>query len=363
VPQPIEVKLFSDDVTQLDATARKVAAQLAKIPGVVGVRNGINPAGDALEVHVDPVKAALLGLDPKSVADQVSAAVSGTVAAELPQGPKMVAVRVWVPPHDRAEIEQLTALPISDGRGHVFPLSRVATVIPQHGQPEIDHENLKRMLAVTARISGRDLGSTMRDVKKMLDARGELPAGMYYELGGLYQQQQIAFHGLTIVLLTAIALVFTLLLFLYESFRAAIVVMIQPLLAICGVFIGLWVTGTELDISSMMGMTMIVGIVTELSIFYFSELAEIQAESVRSEQPLRFREALLQAGRNRTRAILMSTIAAILTLSPLALALGRGAQMQQPLAIAIIAGMFVAVPLVLVVMPVLYSLAMRGKAS
>ena len=359
VPQPIEVKLFSDDDAQLDATARKIAALLAKIPGVVGVRNGINPAGDALEVHVDPVKAALLGLDPKSVADQVSAAVSGTVAAELPQGPKMVAVRVWVPPHDRAEIEQLTALPISDGRGHVFPLSRVATVTPQHGQPEIDHENLKRMLAVTARISGRDLGSTMRDVKKMLDARGELPGGMYYELGGLYQQQQIAFHGLTIVLLTAIALVFTLLLFLYESFRAAIVVMIQPLLAICGVFIGLWATGTELDISSMMGMTMIVGIVTELSIFYFSELAEIQTESARSGPPLRLREALLQAGRNRTRAILMSTIAAILTLSPLALALGRGAQMQQPLAIAIIAGMFVAVPLVLVVMPVLYSLAVR----
>jgi len=359
VPQPIEVKLFSDDDAQLDATARKIAALLAKIPGVVGVRNGINPAGDALEVHVDPVKAALLGLDPKSVADQVSAAVSGTVAAELPQGPKMVAVRVWVPPHDRAEIEQLTALPISDGHGHVFPLSRVATVTPQHGQPEIDHENLKRMLAVTARISGRDLGSTMRDVKKTLDARGELPVGMYYELGGLYQQQQIAFHGLTIVLLTAIALVFTLLLFLYESFRAAIVVMIQPLLAICGVFIGLWATGTELDISSMMGMTMIVGIVTELSIFYFSELAEIQTESARSGPPLRLREALLQAGRNRTRAILMSTIAAILTLSPLALALGRGAQMQQPLAIAIIAGMFVAVPLVLVVMPVLYSLAVR----
>ncbi|HET7222178.1 MAG TPA: efflux RND transporter permease subunit, partial [Rhodanobacteraceae bacterium] len=214
VPQPIEVKLFSDDVTQLDATAKKVAAQLAKIPGVVGVLNGINPAGDALEVQVDPVKAALLGLDPKSVADQVSAAVAGSIAAELPQGPKMVGVRVWVPPHERAEVEQLAALPISDGHGHVFPLSRIATLGVQTGQPEIDHENLKRMLAVTARISGRDLGSTMRDVKKILDKRGELSPGMYYELGGLYQQQQIAFHGLTIVLLTAIALVFTLLLFL-----------------------------------------------------------------------------------------------------------------------------------------------------
>ncbi|HEX7370352.1 MAG TPA: efflux RND transporter permease subunit [Rhodanobacteraceae bacterium] len=360
VPEPIAVKLFSDNVDQLDATAKKVAAQLGKIKGVVSVRNGINPAGDGLEVKVDPVKAALLGLDPQSVANQVATAMAGTVAAELPQGPKMVAVRVWIPPDQRAQIEQLAALPISGGHGNVFPLSRVASISEQRGQPEIDHENLKRMLSVTARIAGRDLGSTMGDVKKILSQRGELPPGMYYELGGLYQQQQIAFHGLTIVMLTAIALVFTLLLFLYESFRAAIVVLVQPLLAICGVFIGLWVTGTELDISSMMGMTMIVGIVTELSIFFFSELAEIQGQATDADPPP-LREALLLAGRNRTRAILMSTIAAVLTLAPLALAIGRGSQMQQPLAIAIIAGMITAVPLVLVVMPTLYSVLMRRK--
>ncbi len=363
VPQPIEVKLFSDNVAQLDANAKKVAGQLKKIPGIVSVRDGIKPAGDALEVHVDPVKAALLGLDPKSVADQVSAAVAGSVAAELPQGPKMVAVRVWVPPGDRAEIEQLAALPISDGHGNVYPLSRVATLTRQSGQPEIDHENLKRMLAVTARIAGRDLGSTMIEVKRLLAARGELPPGMYYELGGLYRQQQIAFRGLSIVLLTAFALVFALLLFLYESFRAALVVLAQPLLAICGVFIGLWITGTELDISSMMGMTMIVGIVTELSIFYFSELAEIQDQAARDGQHPTLRESLLQAGHNRMRAILMSTIAAVLTLAPLALAIGRGAQMQQPLAIAIIAGMLVAVPLVLVAMPVLYHLMHRKRGA
>ncbi|HET7301401.1 MAG TPA: efflux RND transporter permease subunit, partial [Oleiagrimonas sp.] len=264
VPEPIEVKLFSDNVDELNATAKKVAAQLDSIPGVVSVRDGINPAGDALEVHVNPAKAALLGLSPQSVAQQVAAAATGTIAAQLPYGPKMIDVRIWVRPHDRARIEQLAALPISDGHGHVYPLSHIATIAQQRGQPEIDHENLKRMVAVTARISGRDLGSTMADVKQVLAAHGELPRGMYHELGGLYVQQQIAFRGLTIVLATAIALVFTLLLFLYESFRAAIVVLVQPLLAICGVFIGLWVTGTELDISSMMGMTMIVGIVTEL---------------------------------------------------------------------------------------------------
>ncbi|TAN04642.1 MAG: efflux RND transporter permease subunit [Rhodanobacteraceae bacterium] len=362
-PQPIVVKLFSDNVGELDATAKKVAAQLLKVRGVASTRDGINPAGDALEVHVDPVKAAMLGLDPKSVANQVAAAVAGTVAAELPQGPKMVGVRVWVPPGGRAQIQQLEALPISDGHGHVFPLSRLATITPQHGQPEIDHENLKRMVAVTGRIAGRDLGSTMRDVQKVLAARGELPTGMYYELGGLYQQQQIAFHGMTIVLIAAIALVFTLLLFLYESFRTAIVILIQPLLAMCGVFIGLWVTGTELDISSMMGMTMIVGIVTELAIFYFSEFADLERATTRAGQPFRVREALLEAGHGRMRAIFMSAIAMVLTLLPLALALGRGAQMQQPLAIAIIAGMLTGAPLVLVVMPVLYSLTTRRQGA
>ncbi|HET7558025.1 MAG TPA: efflux RND transporter permease subunit [Rhodanobacteraceae bacterium] len=375
VPQPIEVKLYADDPAVLDATAKKVAAQLGRIQGVVGVLDGINPAGDALEVQVDPAKAALAGVDPQGVADQVSAAAAGTVAAELPQGPKMVGVRVWLPPSSRARIEQLEQLPISDGNGHVFPLSRVATLHVQHGQPEIDRENLKRMVAVTGRISGRDLGSTVADVKKILDARGELPAGMYYQLGGLYQQQQQAFHGLELVLLAAIALVFTLLLFIYESFRVAISVLLMPLLAICAVFIGLWITGIELNISAMMGMTMIVGIVTEIAIFYFSEFAELRAGDELNAQIAReggrgesrdergsLHDALVQAGRNRMRPILMSTIAAILTLTPLALAIGQGSQMQQPLAIAIIAGMLVQVPLVLLVMPALYaSLAGRDR--
>ncbi|MGA9423226.1 MAG: efflux RND transporter permease subunit, partial [Rhodanobacteraceae bacterium] len=161
------------------------------------------------------------------------------------------------------------------------------------------------------------------------------------------------FKGLTIVLVAAIALVFALLLFLYESFRIALVVMAMPLLAICAVFIGLWITGTELNISAMMGMTMIVGIVTEIAIFYFSEFEDLRADQSQHG-------ALLEAGHNRMRPILMSTIAAILTLAPLALAIGRGSQMQQPLAIAIIAGMLVQVPLVLLVMPALYELAVPG---
>lgn len=352
VPQPIEIQLYGDDPAQLSATAGKVAAAVGRIGGVVGVRNGINPAGDALTVRVDPARAALEGLDPASVTDQVAAAIDGIVAAQLPTDGKVVGVRVRLPTTTHQRLEQVAALPIRAGDGHLLPLSRVATLQQVQGQPQITRDNLKRMVAVTGRISGRSLGATIADVKRVLARPGLLPKGMYYQLGGLYQQQQQAFRGLSIVLLAAIALVFTLLLFLYESFRVALVILAMPLLAIPAVFAGLWLTGIELNISAMMGMTMIVGIVTEVAIFYFSEL-----EQAAADMPLH--EALHEAGRHRTRPILMSTLAAMLTLLPLALALGGGSQMQQPLAVAIISGLLVQVPLVLLLMPVLYALLRR----
>jgi CzcA family heavy metal efflux pump len=354
VPQPIEIQLYSDNADELTATAQQVADAMGKINGANGVLPGINPAGDALVMTVDPAKAALQGLDPAAVKDQVSAAVDGTIATQLPTNGKMVGVRVRLPASSYRHLEQVAALPIRAADGHLFPLSQVASLQIVQGQPEITRNDLKRMVAVTTRISGRSMGAVANDVKAMLAKPGMLPKGMYYQLGGLYQQQQEAFRGLTVVLLAAIALVFTLLLFLYESFRAALSIMLMPLLAIGAVFIGLWLTGIELNISAMMGMTMIVGIVTEVAIFYFSEL-----EEVATEMPLH--QALVEAARHRMRPILMSTMAAILTLLPLALALGSGSQMQQPLAVAIIAGMLVQVPLVLLVMPVLYAVLMRVR--
>jgi multidrug efflux pump subunit AcrB len=356
VPQPIDVQLSGADGPTLDATAKKVAAAVGKIQGVVGVRDGINPAGDALTVKVDSAKAALEGLDPTTVTDQVAAAVDGTVAASMPEGNKLVGVRVRLPRSSNQRINQIDDLLIRAPDGHMLPLSRVATIKQVQGQPEITRNNLKRMVAVTGRITGRSLGSAIVDVKKVLNTKGLLPKGVIYKLGGTYQQQQKAFRGLLIVMGAAIALVFTLLLFLYESFRIAITNLAMPLLALPAVFVGLWLTGIELNISAMMGMTMIVGIVTELAIFYFSELQD--AEKERDLHP-----ALHEAGEHRTRPILMSTLAAILTLMPLALALGQGSQMQQPLAIAIISGMLVQLPLVLLVMPVLYSLLRRHDSK
>jgi len=290
-------------------------------------------------------------MDPQSIAQQVSDMIEGNVATQYQSGPKTIGVRVRVAGVERLTDTALGRLQIRAPDGHLFALSRVADRIAVSGQPEISRDNLKRMVAVTARIDGRDLGSTIADVRQALDASGLLPAGVYYELGGLYQQQQIAFKGLLAVFGAAVALVFGLLLFLYERFRIALAVMTMPLFATCAVFIGLWATGIELNISAMMGMTMIVGIVTEVAIFYVSEF-----QGLVHEEGLLSRDALIIAGRNRLRPIAMTTIAAILALLPLAFALGQGSAMQQPLAVAIISGLIVQLPLVLLVLPVLLRL-------
>jgi CzcA family heavy metal efflux pump len=351
VPQPVQIKIYSDDQQVLDTTAQHVAARIGKIAGVVDVNDGINPAGDAIDLHIRPDAAAAEGMDPQSIAQQVSDMIEGNVATQYQSGPKTIGVRVRVAGVERLTDSALGRLQIRAPDGHLFALSRVADRIAVSGQPEISRDNLKRMVAVTARIDGRDLGSTIADVRQALDASGLLPAGVYYELGGLYQQQQIAFKGLLAVFGAAVALVFGLLLFLYERFRIALAVMTMPLFATCAVFIGLWATGIELNISAMMGMTMIVGIVTEVAIFYVSEF-----QGLVHEEGLPPRVALILAGRNRLRPIAMTTIAAILALLPLAFALGQGSAMQQPLAVAIISGLIVQLPLVLLVLPVLLRL-------
>lgn len=353
VPQPIEIKLFSDNPQALSATAKKVQAAINKVSGVVDTRDGIHPAGDALEIRVDRVKAALEGMNPDSITQTLSGYLSGVVTTQMQKGPKLVGVRVWIPQRQRAITPDVGKLLIRAPDGHVFPLSRVAQIVPISGQPQIRRENLKRMVAVTGRISGRSMGSVIADIQKVMAQPNMLPKGMYFELGGLYKQQQIAFKGLMAVFVAAIGLVFLLLLFLYESFRIALAILAIPLLAVSAVFIGLWATGIELNISAMMGMTMIIGIVTEVAIFYFSEYRDLIRE-------MPFSQALVEAGKNRMRPIAMTTFAAILTLLPLAFAIGQGSAMQQPLAVAIIAGLIVQLPLVLLVMPVLYWL-LAGK--
>lgn len=353
VPQPVEIKIFGDDVKALLATATKVADAISQVPGIVSVNNGIMLAGDALTITVDRQKAALEGLDPASVTAQVKAFLSGTVATQVQLVPQTMGIRVWPSARDRRFASGLEHMLLRAPDGHLVPLSRVAVLQRVVGQPQIVRDNLKRMVPVTARIEGRDIGSTISDVKTVLAKPDLIPKQLYYELGGLYKEQQKAFTELMIIFAAAVCLVFLLLLFLYEDFTVAAQVVLVPIVALSAVYIGLFITGIDLNISALMGLTMVVGIVTEVAIFYFSEYERL----TREEMPIQ--SALITAGRNRLRPIAMTTVAAALALLPLALALGQGAEMQQPLAIAIISGLIVQMPLVLLVMPVAFFVLKR----
>jgi len=234
--------------------------------------------------------------------------------------------------------------------GHYLPLERVAEVAIVIGEAQQARDNLRSTVVITARLEGRDLGSAMHEVQETV-ARLGLPVGYTAEYGGIYQQQQQSFRELALVFLAALMLVALTLMVLYERVAIVIAIVLTSLLTVPGVFLGLWLTGSELDLSSMIGLTMVLGIVTEVAVFYF---AEIDARSAITANDL------ANAASARLRPILMTTSIAVLALLPLALGIGSGSQMQRPLAITIISGLVVAVPLVLLVLPVIFEL-LNGK--
>lgn len=344
VPQPVEVKLFGADLAQLRALAPRVAAAIGALPGVVEVQDGLRVAGDAIEVQVDRARAAREGIDADLVARQLEALVGGVVVGRIQSGEKLVGIRVWSSPAARGRVESIGDLRLRTADGRLLPVRRIATVAVVSGQPQVQHEDLALQVAVTARLEGRDLGSAMADVRRTVAAMA-LPAGVRVEYGGLYAEQQKSFAALGVVFAAAVLLVIALLLYVYEQWAVVLAILATVLVAASTVFVGLLLTRTELNISAMMGLTMTVGIVAELAVFYFAELELAHASPA---------AVLVAAGQRRLRPILMTTLIAILALMPLALGVGSGAEMQAPLAIAIIAGLVVALPLVLLAMPALY---------
>jgi len=358
VPQPIEVKLYSDDINLLQKTGPIVSEAISKVRGVTELKSGVVIAGDGLEIHVDPARAELEGVDAAEVSKQLESALTGDIATQIQSGANLANVRVWTPEGIRRRADQTAGLLLkSPDDGHSFPLSRIASIKVVTGQAEINRENLRRMDAVTARVEGRDTGSAAAEVEKIVARPGLLPPGVTFEMGGLFAEQQAAFRGMALVFAAAVAAVFVLLLLIYESFRTAFAILLMPLAAASAVAIGLWLVNVELNIMALMGTTMILGIATEVAIFYFTEYEALLAEGTPPET------ALVQAGVNRLRPIAMTTLAAILALAPLALALGGGASMERPLAIAIIAGLVAQGPLVLLAMPAIYRLLGGAGAS
>jgi multidrug efflux pump subunit AcrB len=354
--QPIVIELSAKDPSVLSGVAERVAQAIAKVPGIepASVNNGVIPAGDALDIRVDPAAAAMAGVTPGEVEAQLIQYLKGTVVTSYLGAVQPVGVRLWLdPPQDKIYRDDLGKLLIRSPAGHVFPLDMVARVKFVAGQPEITRNNLAQIVAVTAQIGGgHDLGSIAAAVQKLLNRPGFLPNGVYYQVGGAYEQQQLAVRGMIRVFAAAAVAEIILLLFLYEQFLLPIVIIVTSLISTGAVFVGLWLTGVELNITAMMGMVMIVGIATEMAIFLASEYQALARTVPR-------RQALYEAALNRLRPITMSTLAMMLALLPLGAAIsGSGDQMLQPLAIAIIAGIAVQLPMVLLALPVLLSLTL-----
>lgn len=364
-PQPVVIQLTAKNPDVLGSTAVTAAHAIAQVPGIVpdSVNSGVIPAGDALEVHVDPGSAASFGTTADEVQDQVYHYLNGAVVTRYLASVQDVGVRLWLnapltPPRTKPYRDELGQLLIRSSTGRVFPLQSVAQINFVSGQPEINRDNLAQIVPITAEISGgHDLGSTLTAVQKTLQQPGVLPPDVYYTIGGAYKQQQLAMHDMVIAFAAAAVAEFVLLLFLYGRFWLPIVIIASAVISSSAVFIGLWITRVEFNITAMMGTVMIIGIATEMAIFLASEYQLL-------EHTLPPREAWQAAALNRLRPITMSTLAMILALLPLGAAIsGSGDQMLQPLAIAIIAGIIVQLPLVLLVMPVVLERLQRLRPN
>ena len=352
VPEPIEVKLFGDDPGQLEVAAKKVADGISGISGVVEVNDGLRVAGDAVAINVDRGAAALAGLDPATIASQVTAEVDGSVATHILSGEQTIDVRVRSPQDLRSRTALLAQLPLRSADGRATTLGSIAQISIAAGQRQLTREDLAPFIAVTGRLEGKDLGTGIRDVQAKVSTL-HLPSSIRVEYGGLYSQQRQSFRDLTIVFVAALLLSALLLTLLFENVAFTISVIVTVLISTSAVFCGLWLTGIELDISALMGLTMVVGMLTELSIFYLAELNPVRTIDA---------QALLEAGQARLRPILMSALIAVLTLLPLALGLGRGSGLQRPLATAIIFGLSLGAFLILILLPILVILLSRiGK--
>lgn len=353
-PAPIDIKIFGDDVRLLHEKAKEVKRLIETVPGVVDAFDGIVISGPSFVIHVDPLKASLAGFSAAGVKSQVDNMMMGTVETKVQKGEKLIGIHVRYPDAYRMDVQKIEQLQLVNSNGIIVPLRNMATIEKTSGQAEIAREQLRQYVGVTARISGRDLGSTVADIQKKLNAQFTLPTGMRLEYGGVYQTQQESFGGLSIVAIAAFVLVFIVLVFEFGEFSVPLSILIVNLASLAGVFGALWMTGVTFNISSFVGIIMIIGIVAENAIFviHMVKMYRSRGESLD--------EALVKASIIRIRPILMTTFAAVCALLPLALGVGAGSQMQQPLAIAVIGGFSMSSLLLFFGLPMLYSMLKRG---
>jgi multidrug efflux pump subunit AcrB len=355
-PRPIEVKVFSTDSDFLQRQAPEIEAQLKKVKGVVDTFDGLVMTGPSLSLQVRYADAQRFGFNAIDVATAVNTAMLGQKASYVLDGDRVVNIRVLLDAASSARVATLRDLLLRAADGTTVQLSQIVDIVEEPGQLELHREDLRQNVAVTARLEGRDLGSTMAEIRTQL-SRDQSLSPSILEFGGLYQQQQESFHNLLLVLAMAIFLVFTVLLIEFRSFSAPIAIVFGAVLALFGTVLALLVTGTSLNVVSFLGAIIGVGIVAKNGILLLDFVDDLRAAG------LSLQEALVRSGRRRLRPVLMTSLAAALGLLPLAYGIGSGADMLRPLAIAVIGALCISVLLSLVATPTVYFLMLRLRET
>jgi CzcA family heavy metal efflux pump len=358
-PEPIQIKLFANDPALLEQLGPRVGEAIGKIEGVVDVQNGIENtiSGPATNFQINPVVAGRMGFTPAEVAEDATSILDGVTTSDpLIQNGRPYTIRVRLGDESRASLETIQNTVFNSATGHSATLGSLAEIEQLPPQNEIRRENLQRLVVVTGRLEGSDLGSGMAKVRRTV-AELHLPASVRVEYGGTYEEQQKSFHDLLQVLLLALALVFGVLLAEFRNFPAPIAILTSSVLSISGVILALLVTRTTFNVASFMGLIMVIGIVAKNGILLLDADEKFRADGATA------REAMLHAAQRRLRPIVMTAIAAVCGMLPLAFALGAGSQMLQPLAIAVIGGLGISMVLSLVVTPLVYFLLTRDSAA
>ncbi len=342
--KPIEVKIFGNDRIKLEDMSRKIASIVSKIDGVEDVSDGIIAAGPYVNVLPDNSKLSQFGINPANLQYQLQTALEGNIVGNIQDREQFTNIRLLYPGNKTLDVNDIKNLQISMPNGKLKPIDQLATVKLIAGDAEINRENLQNMGVVYARLNQRDLGSAIREIQQSISSQIVLPQGYSIVYGGAYAEQQKSFGELLIILVTASLLVFCVILALFKEFRIAFTILLIAVLGIAGSYLALFLTKTPLNVGSYTGLIMIVGIIGENAIFTFLQFKEARIK-------MDVDESIVYAISTRLRPKLMTALGAIIALMPIALGIGAGAQMHQPLAIAIIGGFLVALPLLLIVLP------------
>ena len=351
--QPIEIKIFGDNHDKLEKLAKQVEDNVNTVEGTADVFNGIIVSGPVMKILPREGVLKQYGLSASDLQTQVEAMIGGIIVGSVPEKEQFTDIRFIYPMNNKTPVEKMKDMMINTSSGDNLPLKKFADFSIQSGVSEIQRENLQTMGAVTARLDNRDLGGAMKDIQRKLSGI-RFPPSYQIVYGGAFAEQRQSFSELLKILIMSSLLVFFIVLFMFSSLKLSAVVIFISLLGISGGVAALIITGTPLNVGSYTGLIMIVGIIGENSIFTIQQfMAELKNSDVKG--------ALIYAISARLRPNLMTATGAIVAMTPLALGLGTGAQMHQPLAIAVIGGFIIALPLLLIVLPGMLKLAFRNK--